>query len=165
MASSLRQALLIIIAAAVLAVATNSFSPNRIPWVGSWPSISGSDSIIVPPSYEEGDPPFISLDDAAAKYQSRGVVFIDARLPEDFTVGHIKGAVNLPFDYLDQYYELVLPEYGPSDEFVIYCSGEECELSLHLGRYMMTKGFSKVFVFFGGWREWEKARLPVSAES
>lgn len=163
MASRLRQSLLIIILSAALAVATNSFSPNRIPWVGSWPSISGSDSIIVPPSYVEGDPPFISLDDAAAKYQSRGVVFIDARLPEDYAVGHIKGAVNLPFDYLDQYYDQVLSEYGPSDEFVIYCSGEECELSLHLGRYMMSKGFSKVFVFFGGWREWEKARLPVEA--
>jgi rhodanese-related sulfurtransferase len=154
------QAGLIIIFAIVLALMANSFSANRIPYIGHWPSISGSDSILVPPSAQEGDPPFISLDEAAAKHQSKNIIFIDARDPADFEAGKIVGAINFPFEMLDEYWPRVSGNLPIESDIVIYCSGGECESSLFLGRYLKSQGYNKIYVFYGGWSEWEKAKLP-----
>ncbi len=153
--------LFIIVFSLIIAFVANTILGNRIPFIGNWPSISGSDSIIVPPSAEEGDPPFISLDEAATKFQSKGILFIDAREPEDYELGHIKGAVNLPYDYMEDYWDKVLKDVPFDKEIVVYCSGNECESSLFLGREMADKGYKDVFIFYGGWREWEEAKLPV----
>jgi rhodanese-related sulfurtransferase len=159
----IRQALIVIVFAAVVAVCSNLISGSGIPLVGNWPSVSGSDTVAVPPSADEGDPPFISLDEAAAKFQLRDAVFIDARDPEDYEYGRIRGALNLPYDYLEDYWDEVVPELPKDKQYVIYCSGTECELSLFLARDMVYDGFEKVFIFYGGWREWERAKLPTES--
>jgi len=161
MKSRIGQALTILALAVIVAIGVNIFSANRILLIGEWPSISGSDTVAVPPSAQEGDPLFISLDDAAARHQSRNVLFIDARDPEDFEYGHILGAINLPYDYVEDYWDEVVPRIPGDKELVIYCSGTECELSLFLGREMVAEGYEKIFVFYGGWREWEGAGLPI----
>lgn len=161
MKSRLEQALTIIAVAVILGFGVNIISANRIPFIGKWPSISGSDTVAVPPSAEEGDPLFISLDEAAARYQSRNVVFVDARDPEDFEYGRVAGAINLPYDYIEDYWENVVPLIPRDNELVIYCSGTECEQSLFLAREFVYQGYEKVFIFYGGWREWERAGLPT----
>ncbi len=161
MKTRLKQASLLIIISLVIGLVVNNISGWGIPIIGSWPSLSGSATVVVPPSAEEGDPPFISLDEAAAKYQTPGVIFIDAREPEDYEHGHITGALSLPYDYLEDYWDNVLTDKAIQQEFVIYCSGSECESSLFLGREMAFKGFKRISIFYGGWREWEKAGLPV----
>ncbi|MEW5924375.1 MAG: rhodanese-like domain-containing protein [Candidatus Zixiibacteriota bacterium] len=146
--------------ATVLAIIVNIASGSRIPFVGDWPSISGSDSVAVPPSAAEGDPPFVSLDEAAARYQSPGTLFIDARDTEDYAVAHIRNAINIPYDYIDDFRDQLM-SIPLKQELVIYCSGTECELSLFLGREMQDIGYQKIFIFYGGWREWERAGLPM----
>ena len=158
----LTQALVLVVIAVAVAFITNSARDENLALVGNWPSISGSDSIIVPPSAEEGDPPFISLDEAAAKFQTPEVIFIDARYPEDYAEGHIRGAINLPYEELDQYWDKVAPTIPKDRPVVVYCSGEECELSLMLAREMVVKGWKDIYVFFGGWREWQKSKLPTA---
>lgn len=162
MDARIRQALIIIILSVVFAVGANMLSSNRIPFIGNWPSISNSDSVAVPPSADEGDPPFISLDEAAAKYQSRNVVFIDARDSEDYEYGHIKGSINLPYDYLEEYWDRIALGIPKDNDIIICCSGTECESSLFLGREMVYQGYKKIFIFYGGWREWERAGLPIT---
>ncbi len=161
MSTAIRQAVLLIILAFVLAVISNAVLPNRIPYIGGWPSLVGSDSVIVPPSAEEGDPPFISLDEAAALSQSSNVIFVDSRDPEDHIYGRIAGSINLPFEMIDDYWDGVTLNMPKNKEYVVYCSGDECETSLLLGRELVYQGYEKVHVFFGGWREWERAGLPV----
>lgn len=160
MASRIRQAIIIAIISCILAVVFNSLSSHRIPFRGSWPSMAGSDSVIVPPSAAKGDPPFISLDEAAAKFQSKKTMFLDAREPEDYSSGHIRGAISLPFEQFDEYWEKVADSLPKNAEIVTYCSGDECESSLFLGRELVARGYNKISVFYGGWREWEKAKLP-----
>ncbi|UCD17667.1 MAG: hypothetical protein JSV44_01840 [Candidatus Zixiibacteriota bacterium] len=161
MSTSIRQAILLLLLAIVLSAASTGILSDRIPYVGNWPSLAGSNSVIVPPSAVEGDPPFISLDEAAAKYQSPNVIFIDARYPEDYDYGHIKDAINLPYEELEYFWADVTAGMPKSKEYVIYCSGDECESSLFLGREMLYEGYSDVLVFYGGWREWERAGLPT----
>ena len=161
MINRIKQAVIIVLFGAILAFIVNLASGQRIPFIGDWPSISGSDSVAVPPSASEGDPPFISLDEAAARYQMPGTLFIDAREPEDYDLDHIRNAINIPYDYIEDYRDQLMG-IPIKQEVVIYCSGTECELSLLLGREMQAMGYQKLYIFYGGWREWEKAGLPMS---
>jgi rhodanese-related sulfurtransferase len=161
MKTRILQALVIVIAAVFVGLLFNGISGRGIPMVGKWPSNSGSDSVIVPPSAEEGDPSFISLAEAAALYQMPETMFIDAREPEDFEYGHINGAISLPYDYMEDYWDILIAGIAKDRNIVIYCSGSECESSLFLGRELVFNGFKNIFVFYGGWREWEKTGLSV----
>ena len=155
------RALLIAALWLLLAAAVNAVSPRHIAWVGAWPSTYGTDSAAVPPSYVEGDPPILRLDEAIARYQSPEAVFLDAREPEDYAYGHIARAVNLPFDYYDDYVDSVLGRIDKSADVVTYCGGEDCELSLYLARQLVNDGYTRVAIFFGGFGAWEEASMPV----
>ena len=155
------RALLIVVLWLLVAAVVNAVSPRQITWVGAWPSTFSSDSAAVPPSYVEGDPPILRLDEAIARYQSKGAVFLDAREPEDFAYGHIAHAVNLPFDYYDEYADSVLPHIDKGADIVTYCGGEDCELSLYLARQLVHDGYARVSIFFGGFGAWEKAAMPM----
>ncbi|MEE9442912.1 MAG: rhodanese-like domain-containing protein [candidate division Zixibacteria bacterium] len=160
------QILIILLLSAVLAVGINSIRDDGISFIGNWPSRTAeAGEMILPPSAEEGDPPFISLDEAVALYQSTDNIFIDARDPEDFEYAHIKRAINIPFDYLDEHWEQVIAEMDKTAHYVIYCSGTECESSLFLGRYFRDEDFVNSKIFYGGWGEWETNNLPIEAKS
>ncbi len=158
------RALGIVVLWSLLAMAFNAVSPSRIAWVGIWPSTYGADTAVVPPSYVETDPPILRLDQAIAKYQAANVVFLDARDPEDFVLGHIPGAINFPFDYYDDYAAAVLPQLTEDADIVTYCGGADCELSLYLARQLINEGFGRVSIFFGGNTAWEEAGLPLREE-
>jgi rhodanese-related sulfurtransferase len=158
----LTQLILILLISTIASLAVNSGRGGGIAIIGDWPTgMDNGEEPVKPPSAEEGDPPFITLEDAAAKYQSPDIIFIDSRSPEDFEYGHVKGAINIPFDYLDESWDEIIDSMDRSRGYVVYCSGGECETSLHLGRYLYDLGFPNVSVFFGGWSEWESNNLPI----
>ena len=159
----LLQIVVILIISTIASLALNAARPGGIAVKGNWPSRTATgEGPIVPPSAQEGDPPFVTLDDAVAKFQSPDVVFIDSRDPEDFEYGRIKGSINIPFDYLDEHWDAVIDSLDRKKGYVIYCSGDECELSLFLGRIMNEMGFNNIYIFYGGWREWIENDLPVT---
>lgn len=101
-------------------------------------------------------PVMVDLDLAKRMYD-RGVVFIDARDEEEFRGGHIERALNMSVVQLASQ----LPPHQP---VVIYCSGESCELSWELSETLMIDwGFTRIFVFEGGWPEWVQAGYPTKA--
>lgn len=157
------QILLILALSAVLALAINGVRGDGIALVGEWKEqkvVKGE--AIVPPSADEGDPPFISIAEAWELYNYPAIVFIDARDPEDYDFAHVQRAINIPFDYIDEYWETVIDSLDRTTEYVIYCSGSECEASLFLGRLMVGEyGFDNLHVFYGGWQEWETNELPM----
>ena len=164
----LRQAAILFLVSIVIGIIFNAVSGNGIPLIGNWPTSGGSEAA-VPPSAEEGDPPFISLDEAAALFQTPGVLFIDARDPEDYELNRVRGAISIPYEYLpeenyDQYWDDLGNEISYESKIVVYCSGSECELSLYLGRDMTQYGYQDVNIFYGGWNDWVNAGLPVEFE-
>lgn len=168
MTQRVRQTAILILLSILISIIFNFVSGNGIPLVGNWPTSGGSEAA-VPPSAEEGDPPFISLDEAAALFQTPGVLFIDARDPEDFEINRVRGAVSIPYDYLpdddyDGYWAEKANEIPHDTRIVVYCSGSECELSLYLGRDLVQYGYQDVKVFYGGWNDWVNAGLPVELE-
>jgi rhodanese-related sulfurtransferase len=162
----LKQLLFLLVLATVLALAVNTVSPNRIPLIGEYFQFKVQDGMIVPPTAEPGDPPFIAVDRAQAEYAMGGALFVDAREEGEFECGTIPGSVNLPFEYLpdgdlEPYVDSVFGGVPKDRTIITFCSGEECDLSLHLARNLQAMGYSDVYIFFGGSREWEKQGFDV----
>ncbi|MCK5126519.1 MAG: rhodanese-like domain-containing protein [candidate division Zixibacteria bacterium] len=158
------QLILILLLSTLAALAVNFGRDGGIALIGNWPSrTAAGEQAEIPPSAQEDDPHFITLDDAVAMYQLPSVIFIDARDPEDYAFGYIHRSINIPFDYLDESWEAIIEKLDKESEYVIYCSGTECESSLFLGRYLKELGFSHLYVFYGGWSEWQANNLPVTA--
>ncbi len=84
-------------------------------------------------------------------------VIIDARRPEDYNKSHIPGAINL-FALADpnEKFEIIMT-IPVGKKYVIYCDGGNCDLSHQLANEFLTSfGFTNVFVYEGGWEEWNK---------
>jgi rhodanese-related sulfurtransferase len=121
---------------------------------------------ITPPESEPGDPPFLTIDGAQIDFNSGAALFVDAREPEEFECGTIPGAVSIPFDYLPEtdlepYFDSALGGLPNHQRIVIFCSGDECDLSVHLARNMQAVGYANLAIFFGGSREWERFGLHM----
>ena len=104
----------------------------------------------------------MAIDLEFAKYLSdkKTAVFIDARDSEDYDEGHIQNSINIPFDYYEDY-EDVIDSLDTATLYVIYCSGDECSLSMDLADYFINElVFEKVLIFEGGWPQWRDAGYP-----
>ncbi len=108
-------------------------------------------------------PRLISLAQAYELYKDK-ILFVDARDPEEYEDGHIAGAVNLPLFRMNEYSSQIT-SMDKTEPLVVYCEGSDCDMSIRLGNELFSKGFRKVFVFFGGWEEWKKADYPVVTSS
>ena len=158
--------LMIVSTAALLGGANNLINPNKVDWVGNWPTNLGScDTSAVIPAAEKGDPPFLKLTEAFDRFTTKKYLFVDAREPEEYTAGHIKGAINLPFETFDQHWSEVEPKLPKDTLIVTYCSGAECDASLMLARMLIKEhGYKNIEIFFGGWQCWDKSKLPIDGK-
>lgn len=159
----LKQAIVIILIGVAVGLLVNLFSPNRISWVGVWKVAFDSTGIIKPEYFEEQDT-LITIDEVIAMYQSRRTVFIDARMPEEFEEGHIKGALLLPFEEYDDYIGAILKKVPKDAAVITYCGEEDCDVSLYLARVLREdEGYEEVYTFYGGYEEWLKSGMPVAS--
>ena len=105
-------------------------------------------------------PMMVDLEFAKYHFDVRSAIFIDARDPEDYDAGHIHNAINIPYDYYEDY-EDVINELDDDGIYIIYCSGGECSLSIDLADYLYNeKLIDKLLIFEGGWPEWQGAGYP-----
>ena len=107
-------------------------------------------------------PMAINIEFAQNLFNEKSAIFIDARDSEDYNSGHIENAINIPFDYYEDYEDVIngLDDTAPH---VIYCSGEECSLSMDLADYFFNElAFENILIFEGGWPQWRDADLPSS---
>jgi putative oxidoreductase len=160
---TIRDAIIIVIVASILAFAINLVrnSSGGLPLNTKWVDNRKISTLIdIPPSYQPGDS-LLSLNDAFNLYTKKDVIFIDAREPVDYQDGHIKRAINFPFEHWDDYWAKIQPMLDTSKTIVAYCGGLDCELSLFMARQLKEQGYKKAYIFFGGWVKWKEANLPT----
>ena len=106
------------------------------------------------------EPMIINLEFAKYLFDQKSAIFIDARETEEYEVGHIENSINIPYDYYEDY-EDVIDELKDDGIYIIYCSGGECTLSIDLADYFYNeKLIDKVLIFEGGWPQWKDAGYP-----
>jgi rhodanese-related sulfurtransferase/DNA-binding transcriptional ArsR family regulator len=83
---------------------------------------------------------------------------LDVRPEDEFALGHVPGAINIPLGELERR----LAELDPDQEIVAYCRGAYCVLSYEAVARLRTRGF-KARRMEDGLPEWRAAGLPVSS--
>lgn len=96
----------------------------------------------------------ISTEQTEAMLEARGATVINVLPVEEFEKAHIPDTHNIPVaddDFVDRVLELV----GDEDEpVVVYCAGPECDASPKAAKALEDAGFTRVFDFEGGMKDW-----------
>lgn len=84
------------------------------------------------------------------------VTLLDVRPADEFAMGHLPGALNVPMETLEER----LSELDPNQEIVAYCRGAYCVMSFEAVAALRERGFN-VRRLEDGFPEWQAAGLPV----
>ena len=100
----------------------------------------------------------VSRPDLMDRLRAGIVTVLDVRPEDEFALGHLPGAINLPLSELEKR----LVDLDPDQEIVAYCRGPYCVLSYEAVAMLRARGF-KVRRLEDGLPEWRAAGLPVEA--
>ena len=88
------------------------------------------------------------------------LVVIDSRKKTEFIKGHIEGAINILNTELEiEDLESIVPDRTAA--LLFYCNGVRCLRSSDSITRAVDWGYTNLFWFCGGWKEWTEKRLPV----
>ena len=100
----------------------------------------------------------ISIDDAVKLQKSGKAVFVDVRSNEQYSYGHIKGALSIPGSQLIKRFS----EVKPGSTVITYCACSAEQSSGRAAADLMAHGVKNVFALKGGWSEWKGRGLPTA---
>jgi len=98
----------------------------------------------------------VSIDDLITQMRTNSVILLDARSPEEFALGHLPGAINIPPDELDTR----MNELPTDKPVVAYCRGPFCVLSTQAVSLLNRHG-RKAHRLNAGFPEWKAAGLAI----
>ncbi len=98
----------------------------------------------------------VSREELAERLRAGTVTILDVRPEDEFALGHVPGALNVPLHAL----EARLLELNPSQEIVAYCRGAFCVFSYEAVAALRAHGFMARRLE-DGFPEWRSAALPV----
>ena len=91
------------------------------------------------------------------KEKSKNQVIIDIRTPQEFSQGHIEGAINL--NYFDHSFTHQIGKYDKSKPIFLYCrSGNRTSSA---AAKIAKLGFEEVYDLQGGIMSWSKENLQI----
>lgn len=100
----------------------------------------------------------ISREELPLRMREGGVTLLDVRPQDEFTSGHLPGAINIPIEELERR----LAELPAGGEIVAYCRGPYCALSFDAVTVLQGKGFA-VRRLDSGFPDWKAAGLAVES--
>jgi ArsR family transcriptional regulator len=100
----------------------------------------------------------VSRKELARRIKDGLVTVLDVRPADEFAIGHLPGAINIPLKALTRH----LKKFDRSREIVAYCRGPYCVLSFEAVAALRARGFN-VRRLEDGFPEWKAAGFPVEA--
>ncbi len=100
----------------------------------------------------------VSRKELARRIKDGLVTVLDVRPADEFALGHLPGALNIPLKALSRH----LKRLDRTTEIVAYCRGPYCVLSFEAVARLRKLGF-KVRRLEDGFPEWKAAGFPVEA--
>lgn len=153
---ALWQILVILFIAVFLGLGFNQLRSERLPIVFAW-----SDSH--KGRQELNNVATISIDEAARLYKTNNAFFLDARPADLYNKGHIKGAINLPWDNVEEQCFNVIDNIPPDKIIITYCDGPTCHLCDFLADFLKELGYEHARSLVNGWTVWNQHNLPVDS--
>ena len=98
----------------------------------------------------------MDADELMAQMESGGVTLLDVRPEQEYSAGHLPGALNIPVEELQER----LRELPEGQTVVAYCRGPFCALSEDAVQLLREQGIEAVR-FDSGYPEWKASGLPV----
>lgn len=98
----------------------------------------------------------ITLEELQPRLAAGDITLIDVRPPQEYTCGHLPGAVNIPPDRL----ATALDQLDPAYPVVAYCRGRYCAFSYDAVAALRERGFAAQRLAVG-FPEWQLAGYPV----
>ena len=131
----------------IVALASNTIRSKSIPLLAKEIEQASTVDMV-------SDEPFlltISLEQALDFYE-KDVLFLDARDDGYYAQGHIKSAIKNIF-FMELIFNIESIQ-SKNDPLVVYCGDPGCGDSEDLAYDLQDSGFTKLYVFKGGWLEW-----------
>lgn len=100
----------------------------------------------------------VSREDLVSRLHDGLATVLDVRPEDEFALGHLPGALNIPFGELERR----LDELPADREVIAYCRGPYCVLSFEAVAELRARGYL-VRRLEDGYPEWKAAGLPVEA--
>jgi rhodanese-related sulfurtransferase/DNA-binding transcriptional ArsR family regulator len=100
----------------------------------------------------------VSREALVKRLDDGSVVLLDVRPEDEFALGHLPGALNIPFADLERR----LAELPKDTQIVAYCRGPYCVLSFEAVAALRSKGYD-IKRLEDGYPEWKAACLPISS--
>lgn len=98
----------------------------------------------------------VATTELATRLREGSVVLLDVRPEDEYGLGHLPGALNIPLRELERR----LSELSRDHDIVAYCRGPYCVLSFEAVAALRTHGFN-VRRLEKGFPEWKAAGLPI----
>ncbi|AZO51822.1 MAG: ArsR family transcriptional regulator [Mesorhizobium sp.] len=98
----------------------------------------------------------VSREDLVSRLHDGLVTVLDVRSEDEFALGHLPGALNIPLADLERR----LAELPANREVIAYCRGPYCVLSFEAVASLRARGYV-VHRLEDGYPEWKAAGLPV----
>ena len=126
----------------------------------SKPAPGSRTPLSIPGARANGAPTFarISIDDAIKLQKAGKAVFIDVRSNEQYSYGHIKGAMSIPRSQIVARFG----EVTPGKTVITYCACSAEQSSGVAAQDLMAHGVKNVFALKGGWLDWRDRGLPTA---
>ncbi len=148
--------LLLLVLSALAGAGANLLRPDPLPFLGD-PAAQAAKEISA-----KGLGPMTPVK-AAAFLDANGVFFLDARTPEEYAAGHVKGAKNLPYEAIFGDLAAAAKDYPKDAILIVYCGDPACGKSEELAEALKASGFPNVAVIPEGMEGWKAMNLPTEA--
>ena len=104
--------------------------------------------------------PLVDLDGATSLWHQPTTLFLDVRSTPDFMVGHIEGALHLPYESFSERLPGLKPRLERAGALVVYCKSVDCGKSLWAAIELRNARLTQVVIYPNGWHEWVLAGKP-----
>lgn len=106
----------------------------------------------------------IPAKEALRRHGREGIAFVDARPQASYMKGHIKGAINLPYSFLEAVPREALDPLRKEKIIIVYCNSESAERSRLMAGELLEAGLKDVWYLQGGFLGWVKAGGPHTGQ-
>ncbi len=106
---------------------------------------------------------FVDLVSAKKLFDERQAVFLDARSPDEYAEGTIRGAVGISImSVITKKVDIeeVIPD--KNEVIVTFCSGGECDLAVEMAKELVDRHYANVYVLAEGYPGWFEADFPIA---